>query len=226
MRFRFLLLVQIVSLTLAICHAANLYSATVVMSIQPRGIVNLGVMPSGTLTQQDAQNEFKVMVSSDVLTPVIADLHLDRTWARRLRKGDVLPMQDAMDYLETLVSFKTKPGTNEITVTVSSENMREAANIANAIADHYKTMRDSGRKQLDNEGLAVLRDQVTQQEKIVAAAKDAAKRNPQDYEAQRKADMDQSLLIALKQKLEQDEKDIRLYTSPVQIVSRATPPPE
>src|SRR5579859_1465381 len=49
------------------------------------------------LSTQEFQNEFEIMSSPDVLSPIITDLQLDKVWARRVYKSglEALPMQDA-----------------------------------------------------------------------------------------------------------------------------------
>jgi capsular exopolysaccharide synthesis family protein len=62
-------------------------------------------------------------------------------------------------------------GTNIIDITVTSEVAKECADVANAVADRYKTMRDVEEDERNNRGTESLRDQITQQQKAVDDAK-------------------------------------------------------
>jgi capsular polysaccharide biosynthesis protein len=103
----------------------------------------------------DFQSEFEVMESPDFLLPVIYDLGLDKEWAGRDNKpaSDVLPHpdallpEDALAYMHKIVKLDLLRGTNIITITVSSDVPKEAADIANAVADRYKILRDAGKLQ-------------------------------------------------------------------------------
>jgi capsular polysaccharide biosynthesis protein len=85
------------------------------------------------------------MQSPDVLLPIITDLDLDKAWAKKINAADSdeLPDVDALTHMSKILKLKVVPGTNIIKITVSSDVPQEAADIANAIADRYKTMRDS-----------------------------------------------------------------------------------
>jgi capsule polysaccharide export protein KpsE/RkpR len=117
---------------------------------------------------QEFQNEFEVITSPDVLSPIITDLQLDKIWAKRFKSAlDALPMQDALGYMTAILHLDYKHGTSIITITVTSEVPKECSDIANAVANRYKTMRDVAEEQLSNSGISVLRDQISQQEKSV-----------------------------------------------------------
>jgi capsular polysaccharide biosynthesis protein len=174
MRLRVSLLILLAALTLSACHGSHVYSATAVIEIKPRYLVSLGSGSSGVLTNAEAQNEFEVIGSPDVLSPVITDLQLDRIWAKQLNKGNALPMQDALAYFSAHLRLDYKPGTNIISITATADNPKEATDMANAVANKYKAMRDKAEDQLSEEGMNALRDQIAQQEKIVADASAAA----------------------------------------------------
>ena len=148
------------------------YTATSEIKILPREITPIAT-PSGGKTEgeigtQEFQNEFEVISSPDVLSPIITDLQLDKVWAKRFKSAlDALPMQDALGYMTGILHLDFKRGTSIITITVQSEVPEECSKIANAVANRYKTMRDVAEDQLANSGITVLRDQISQQEKSV-----------------------------------------------------------
>jgi len=202
---------------------AETYTATTKIEIASRGLISLGAGPDPINDQ--VENEIEVMGSPDVLSPVITDLRLDAIWAKRLgAPSDHLGMQEALDHLRQVLKFTPVPNTGVVSITVTSENPVEAPEIANAIADRYKAMRDNAEKQMADIGERVLRDQITQQQKIVADTSAAAAKNPQDAEAQNKAAGMKSLLDALKAKLKQVLEDEKTPHSPVLILSRSVSP--
>jgi capsular exopolysaccharide synthesis family protein len=148
------------------------YSATSEIKILPRQVTPIPTVQNGKtdgeVGPQEFQNEFEVITSPDVLSPIITDLQLDKVWAKRFKSAlDALPMQDALGYMSGIVHLDYKRGTSIITITVVSEVPKECSDIANAVANRYKTMRDVAEEQLGNQGVSVLRDQITQQQKIV-----------------------------------------------------------
>ena len=115
------------------------------------------------------QSEFEVMQSPDVLMPIINKLGLDKVWAKRKFNGavDTLPPEVALDYMKNVLKLDFKRGTNIIIIDVSSEIPQEAADIANALADFYKTKRDIELAQQTTRGSDSVREQIAQQQKIV-----------------------------------------------------------
>ena len=148
------------------------YSATSEIKILPREITPIPTTTNGKteaeIGTQEFQNEFEVITSPDVLSPIITDLQLDKVWAKRFKSAlDALPMQDALGYMTAILHLDYKHGTSIITITVTSEVPKECSDIANAVANRYKTMRDVAEEQLSNSGISVLKDQISQQEKAV-----------------------------------------------------------
>jgi succinoglycan biosynthesis transport protein ExoP len=115
------------------------------------------------------QSEFEIMQSPDVLKPIITDLGLDKIWAKRVYKSTLeqLPMQDALGYMNGILHLDYKRGTNIIEITVSGEVPKECADIANAVADRYKAKRDIEEDQRSTRGTDSLREQISEQKKVV-----------------------------------------------------------
>ena len=224
MKFQVSLFVLLIGLALVGCHRFGSYSATATIEIkgsyQP---YENGIHPT---PGHEMQDEFEVIESPDVLSPNITDLQLDRIWAKRLNKGNILPMQDALAYLVSHLKLANRPDTSIIDITVFSDVPQEAANTANAMADRYKAMRDNAETQLSLSGISVLKDQITQQQQAITDAEGKTKQYPQDAKLQKQVEIDRSTLQALKIKLEEYEIDAKQHNSPVTILSRADPPPE
>lgn len=154
------------------------YTATAQIQILPRDVVLVPAMMNPKTTGQfdptDFQAEYEIMQSSQVLGPIITDLQLDKVWAKRFKMPiDAMPMQDALTQLsKNMLRVDFSKGTNLINITVLSDVSTEAADIANAVADRYKKMRDADVEQRNNQGTDALRDQIAQQQTIVDTARD------------------------------------------------------
>ena len=155
----------------------KIYRATAQIQINAARIVEVSSI--GTSTTENHidtnyfQSEFQIMQSPDVLKPIISDLQLDKTWAKRVYKTsmDQLPMQDALSYMGRILHLDFTRGTNIIEITVSSEVPAECANIANAVADRYKAKRDIDEDQRSTRGIDSLREQIAEQKKVVEDAR-------------------------------------------------------
>jgi capsular exopolysaccharide synthesis family protein len=164
----------------------KVYMATAQIQILPRGETAVSPIGNDGSTEKsfdpiNFQAEFQIMQSSDVLTPLITELQLDKIWAKREKTSlDALPPQDALDYLTGHLKLDFSRGSNIINITISSEVPKECADVANAIADRYKAMRDGEEDQRNNRGTDALRDQIAQQQKVVDDAKDAVEKMRQE----------------------------------------------
>jgi capsular polysaccharide biosynthesis protein len=114
---------------------------------------DLLIPAGGTVTFRP---EFENIIRSPAfLLPVIMDLDLDKAWAKRASKsqeGQLSP-QDALAHMNQILKLDCVSGTSVITITASSDVPKEAADIANAIADRYKSMREFEEDQRSTGGL-------------------------------------------------------------------------
>jgi len=151
----------------------KVYSASAEIQIHPSGehsVSGIGNAPEERGFDATAfQAEFEILQSSQILLPIINDLQLDRIWAKRLYKGAMEKMHplDALGYMNSILHLDLKRGTNIVQISASSEVPSEAAEIANAVADRYKTMRQVEQDQRNSRGEVSLQDQIAQQQKIV-----------------------------------------------------------
>jgi uncharacterized protein involved in exopolysaccharide biosynthesis len=226
MKFLSLALALTLGLTLAGCgwnHFHKMYSATAVIQIEPRTSF-MRELPDAS-TQIATEIEF--MQSPDNLTPIIQKLKLDQIWAKRFKSDhDVLSPQKALDHLRKVLKIETVSGTNIIKVTACSEAPQEAADIANAVADNFKALRDQEEAERNKRGVDALRNMITQQQKVVDDAKADLAKMQQNDSAHREFNQQQSLLDALNNRLKEVIHDIPLQESRVRIVSRAVASPE
>lgn len=149
----------------------KIYSASAQIQVKPRGIGDnsgLGMLPTNLpFDSTNFQAEFEIMQSSKVLSPIITDLGLDKVWAKNVFKIPSLTQQEALDYMTHLLHIDFKRGTDIIVITASDEDPREAAQIANGVADGYKSMRDKDEADRTGRGADSLHQQIAQQQSVV-----------------------------------------------------------
>ena len=166
----------------------KIYSADTQLEIKPRGVLDVNSLDlnntDGKFDPTTFQAEFEIMQSPKVLGPVITELNLDKKWARDVFKAPVISQQKALDYLNSLVHIDFKRGTDIVDITASDQDPKDAAAIANAIADTYRKMRDTDESDRSNRGADEIRQQIVSQTGVVADAR--AKVNRLREEARKK----------------------------------------
>ncbi len=116
------------------------------------------------------QTEFEVIQSSSVLNEVVKKLGLNERWAPRLGVPE-LKTEETYEILKGQISVRQSRNTSLIEIWVYSPDMKEAAEIANTVADVYRESRLKERKQSREEGVASLREQFQEREKEAEIAK-------------------------------------------------------
>lgn len=161
----------------------KIYIATAQIQVLPRGSTNQPGTTS-SFDPTDFQAEFEIMQSPDVLSPMIKDLGLNKAWARRglIPKRDQPSDQDALIYMSRILNLDFVRGTNIINITASSEVPKEAADIANALADRYKSRREILVDQRIKAEAGSLRNQIAEQQKVIDDKKAAVEKIRQDLE--------------------------------------------
>ncbi|HEY5345959.1 MAG TPA: GNVR domain-containing protein [Verrucomicrobiae bacterium] len=84
------------------------------------------------------QTEFEVIQSQVVLEPTIAKLNLNVEWGKKYFNGETLKTSEALEILKGRLSLAPVRGTKLIAITVYSDDRREAAAVANAVAEAYQ----------------------------------------------------------------------------------------
>jgi len=150
------------------------YASTVRIRIEPDVVTDVpGVTSTTTISQYDPyfiQTEFEIIQDRVVLGKVIEALDLNTQWGKKYYGGEVLKTPETMEFLKRRMSLMPVRNTKLIEITVYSEDRIEAARIANAIADAYRTYRLKLREQLTLNGITVLEDQFKAQEEQIQAA--------------------------------------------------------
>jgi capsular polysaccharide biosynthesis protein len=90
-------------------------------------------------------HELEVMTSSDILLPIIKDFDLEKVWAKRVydTEQDAMPDTEALAYMEKILKINFDPKRNIVFIQAASPDAHEAADIANAVADRYKALKDA-----------------------------------------------------------------------------------
>jgi uncharacterized protein involved in exopolysaccharide biosynthesis len=120
----------------------KVYVARTLMQLPLSDLVTPAGSPSAPVALQP---EFvNTMMSPELLLAVVKDLDLEKQWAERLYNTgqEDLPDVDALTRIERLVKVQVKRGTNLVEITAASDVPQEAADIANAVANHYQAMRE------------------------------------------------------------------------------------
>ncbi len=160
------------------------------------------------------QTTFEIMKSQVVLSNVIAALNLNKTWGDKYFNGETLKTTETMEILKQRMQLEPVKNTKLISITVYSDDKNEAAQVANAIAEAYRTYRFETRRQLTEGGLKKLTEEYDEQEleiKTNAALVEQLRRDlnivdegPQSLAPTRTLDAQQMQMIA-QQKLEKEE---------------------
>ena len=105
------------------------------------------------------QTTFEIMQSQLVLSNVIASLNLNARWGKKYNKGEALKITETMKLLKARMNLAPVRNTKLISITFYSEDKKEAAQIANAVAESYRDYRVRLRAELAFTGLKVLQEQ-------------------------------------------------------------------
>ena len=87
------------------------------------------------------QTEFELIQSEVILGKVIEDLDLNKEWGKKYANGDRLKTPETITLLKGRIDLRPVRNTSLIEIRVYSEKADEAAKIANAVAEAYKTHR-------------------------------------------------------------------------------------
>ncbi len=188
------------------------------------------------------QTTFEVIQSQIVLNPVIDKLNLNLVWGKKYSNGETRKTTQSMDILKQRLQLAPVRNTKLVAITVYSDDRKEAAQIANAIAESYRDYRVQSRAELKAKGVVVLQQQYKiQEEQIHTAQSDleslrqqfniagdaAASQSPQEQPYwDKKRDLSQLLDLhkLLYAKIEAERLDAQMpQNTLVQITDRAEP---
>lgn len=133
-------------------------------------ITTLSGTPSASMSAYDPyfiQTTFEILQSEVVLSNVIARLDLNATWGKKYFGGTTQKTTDTMDLLKSRISLNPVRNTKLIAITVYSDDGKEAADLANAIADAYRDYRLNTRRQLTEAGVASMEKELRDKDKEI-----------------------------------------------------------
>jgi polysaccharide biosynthesis transport protein len=113
------------------------------------------------------QTTFELMNSELVLSNVVASLDLNAKWGKKFNNGEPLKTTETMSILKSYMVLTPVRNTKLIAITVYSDDSKEAADIANKIAEAYKIYRVQTREQLSSAGLKVLEAEYAEKEQQI-----------------------------------------------------------
>jgi len=116
------------------------------------------------------QTTFEIMQSQLVLSNVISKLNLNVEWGQKYFNGETLKSTETMEILKGRMSLAPVRNTKLISITVYSDDAKEAAQLANAIAEAYRTYRMESRQDNTTRGLKVLTDQYLDESNQIQSA--------------------------------------------------------
>ena len=175
-RIRKAIIITVFLITAIIATAVTLllpesYASTAQIRIEPDIVSDIsGVGGNVTYTAYDPyfiQTEFEIIQDHVVLGKVIEALNLNDEWGKRYFGGQTLKTSETMEFLKRRISLSPVRNTKLIGITVYSENNKEAARLANAIAEAYRDYRLDVRKQQTLRGIKVLEDQFQTEEQQI-----------------------------------------------------------
>jgi succinoglycan biosynthesis transport protein ExoP len=148
------------------------YSSTARIKIEPdttSDISNIGGQMS-TSSPYDAyfiQTEFEIMQSQIVLGKVIQALNLNVEWGKKYFHGETLKTEETVRLLKQRMDLQPERNTKLIDITVYAEDKNDAAALANAIANAYKSYRLDLHKQQTQGGIDVLESEYADEEQKI-----------------------------------------------------------
>ncbi|MFA6545201.1 MAG: polysaccharide biosynthesis tyrosine autokinase [Limisphaerales bacterium] len=165
-------LLVVVTTTLLTQWMEPTYMSSVRMDVQKDTGDISGLAPQQAQMGYDpffVMTQFEIIQSKEVLYKVIDDLKLVQRWNQKYRLGE--SKFRAFQVLSKLIDPRNVRSTSIIEVNVYSKDKEEAAEIANKIAEVYKTNRDELRKRLADQGIKTLKEKLTEHSALVEVAK-------------------------------------------------------
>jgi len=153
------------------------YRSTVRMEVQKDmtdiAPLLMGVQAQSTFDPYFIQTEFEKIKSKNVLYEVIEELRLQDVWKERFGMDEPMMKTDAYEYLKKQIEVRQFRNTSLIEVQVYSRDYREAADIANMIAQVYQRSRLERSKTASQEAVRILGEKLEESKKELLLAQRA-----------------------------------------------------
>ena len=147
------------------------YAATVKIKVESLdAIIVDGTTPSSNVYYDPyfIQTTFELLHSQLVLSNVVATLNLKEAWGKKYSGGTALKMGETMNILKGRMKLAPIRNTKMIAITIYSEDPKEAAQLANAVAEAYKDYRVQNYKRTMATGLAFFLQQFHEEESRIS----------------------------------------------------------
>ena len=168
-RIRKAIIITVFLITAIIATAVTLilpesYASTARIKVENEGgiVSGMGNSPAATSFGYDPyfiQTTFEIMQSQLVLSNVIATMNLNVEWGKKYNNGETLKTTETMEILKQRMGLVPVRNTKLISITVYSDDKKEAADLANSIAEAYRTYRIQTSQQQATTGLEVYQTQ-------------------------------------------------------------------
>lgn len=129
-------------------------------------------LPQQTYDPYFIQTEFEKIRSQKILAQVIDELGLIDAWTKRFNLEKLRP-QEAYSILYKQIDLRQSRNTSLIEIRAFSDDKKEAALIANKLAEVYKNSRQKMRRSISQSGIDALQKQFDEQSKKVKDAQEA-----------------------------------------------------
>lgn len=163
-------LLVVITATLVTFILPESYSSTARIKIE-RDVTDIEGMTTGNrmtlgYDQFFIQTEFEAIQSEQILGKVIEhpELDLNTKWGVKYGGGMKLKTTDSITILKRQMSLRPVRNTSLVEITVYSEDKKEAAKIANAVAETYRNSRLEDRKNLASGGIKALQASYDEQQ--------------------------------------------------------------
>lgn len=136
-------------------------------------IASIGYQMQGATAGFDPyfiNTEFEKIRAQKVMDKVIEMLKLNETWAKKYSTDGRLSLKDTREILQKQIEVKQARSTSLIEINAYSDNKKEAAEIANAIAEVYQNTRQEARANLSEKGIDALKEELQVQTRKVEEA--------------------------------------------------------
>ena len=162
----------------------KMYASTVRMRVEKDApdVALMGDRPyGGGYDPYWMQTEFETIQSKSILYQVITNLDLNKKWAAKYGEENELRTDITYQILKGSVDVQQARNTSLIEISAFSEDNREAAVIANAIAEVYKDSRISTRLQASMRGIQTLEKEWKEQDELVKAQQTKVDKMKNDF---------------------------------------------
>ena len=147
------------------------YASTATVKVEAEGGIvggfNTPSATQGTFDPYFIQTTFELIKSQLVLSNVISGMNLNEVWGKKYFSGEMLKTTETLEILKGRMGLAPVRNTKLITITVFSDDKKEASDLANNIAEAYKKYRVENNKSIAAQGLNVFKKKYEEAELLI-----------------------------------------------------------